>query len=67
MKQPRGRGGSPQPGTRPPEYVIEVWVTKQLRERLQRNGKSLAEILQEPGDEKRETDRSPLADMEAEP
>jgi hypothetical protein len=47
--------------------VIEVWVTKQLRDRIQRNGRLLAELLQEPDSEKRETDRSSLADMEAEP
>ena len=67
MKQSPGRDTNPEPGTRPPEYVIETWVSKQLRDRIQRTGKSLAEVLQAQETHTRETDRSPLADMEAEP
>lgn len=67
MKSPPGRDISPEPGTRPPEYVIETWVSKQLRDRIQRTGISLAEALQARDTQMRGTDRSPLPDMEAEP
>jgi hypothetical protein len=55
--------GTPQPGRRPPEYVIVTWVSEQLRDRVQRTGLSLAEALRagrahEPG---------PQQDPEAEP
>jgi hypothetical protein len=40
---------SPLPGTRPPEYVIELWVSPQLRERIQRTGAAAAEAGR-PGD-----------------
>jgi len=32
-----------------PEYVIVTWVSEQLRDSIQRNGASLAEILQVTG------------------
>jgi hypothetical protein len=67
MKQSPGRDTNPEPGTRPPEYVIETWVSKQLRDRIQRTGRSLGEVLRAQETRARETDRSPLADMEAEP
>ena len=67
MKQSPGRDTNPEPGTRPPEYVIETWVSKQLRDRIQRTGRSLGEVLQELKAPTPSTDRSPLADMEAEP
>jgi len=51
------------PGTRPPEYVIVTWVSEQLRDRIQRNGKSLAEALQAPDTQK----SPPEAELEAEP
>jgi hypothetical protein len=47
--------GSP-PGTRPPAYVVELWVSEQLRDCIQRNGRSLDQALQaaeaqrEPGE-----------------
>jgi hypothetical protein len=36
MKRPRQPDPSPLPGTRPPEYVIEVWVSPQLKDRVRR-------------------------------
>ena len=57
------RDPGPPPGTRPPAYVVELWVSEQLRDRIHRNGHSLAEALQmqdaqrEPGE----------PDLEAEP
>jgi hypothetical protein len=38
MKQPRNRDATPTPGTRPPEYVIEAWVSEQLKDRIRRLG-----------------------------
>src|SRR5207247_6123946 len=36
MTRPRQPDPSPQPGTRPPEYVIELWVSPQLTQRTRR-------------------------------
>jgi hypothetical protein len=36
MTRPRQPDPSPPPGTRPPEYVIELWVSPQLTERTRR-------------------------------
>ena len=64
MKQPPRRQASPPPpGTRPPEYVVETWVSKQLRDRIQRTGPSLAEALHAPDTQP----RAPEAELEAEP
>ena len=35
----------PTPGTRPPAYAVELWVSEQLRDRAHSNGRSLAEAL----------------------
>jgi hypothetical protein len=53
----------PPPGTRPPAYVVELWVNEQLRDRIQRTGRSLAEALQAE-DAQRELGEP---DLEAEP
>jgi len=39
----------PQVPGRRPEYVIVTWVSAQLRDRIQRNGASLAEAVQATG------------------
>ena len=50
MKPPQGKAaGHPQEPGRRPEYVIVTWVSAQLRDRIQRNGASLAEALQVTG------------------
>ena len=50
MKPPQGKAaGHPQEPGRRPEYVIVTWVSGQLRDRIQRNGASLAEALQATG------------------
>ena len=67
MRRSPGRDTNPEPGTRPPEYVIETWVSEQLRDRIQRTGRSLGEVLQELEAPAHDTDRSLLADIEAEP
>jgi hypothetical protein len=51
-----------------PEYVVEAWVSKQLRDRTQRNKTSRAEPSQEANTHitHRQT-RAPQPDLEAEP
>jgi hypothetical protein len=50
MKPPQGQSSRPPAGTGPPpEYVIVTWVTAQLRDKIQRNGASLAKALQATG------------------
>jgi hypothetical protein len=65
MTQPQaGDADRPQrTGRRPPEYVIETWVSEQLRNRIQRNGMSLAQALQVEDT----LARAPQAELEAEP
>ena len=47
MKPPQDKAAvRPQEPGRRPEYVIVTWVSEQLRDRIQRNGASLAGILQ---------------------
>jgi hypothetical protein len=36
MKRPHQPNPTPPAGTRPPEYVIEVWVSPQLKGRIRR-------------------------------
>jgi len=36
MTHPHQPDPSPPPGTRPPEYVIEVWVSPQIKDRIRR-------------------------------
>jgi hypothetical protein len=65
MKPPQDKAAAhPQEPGRRPEYVIVTWVSAQLRDRIQRNGASLAEALRvmnrnaaglaDPGPEDRE-------------
>ena len=57
------REPGPPPGTRPPAYVVELWVNQQLRDRTRRNGRSLAEALEAEVPQ----DRPGEPDLEAEP
>jgi len=61
MRKPR-RGLTPAPGTRPPEYVIELWVSDQLKDRIRRLSPTPADPAraQLPG-------RAPEQELEAEP
>ena len=34
VKQPSDREPRPAPGTRPPEYVAELWVSHQLKDKI---------------------------------
>jgi hypothetical protein len=69
VRQPDDHGANQEQGTGTrPEYVVEVWVSKQLRDRIQRNKASRAERLQAANTHitHRQT-RAPQADLEAEP
>jgi hypothetical protein len=68
MKQqpPEEDAGHPLAGPRRPEYVVVTWVSEQLRDRVQRNGASLAEALQAGKKQDREPAQPELEDREAE-
>jgi hypothetical protein len=34
VKQPSDRDPRPEPGTRPPEYVAELWISHQLKDKI---------------------------------
>ena len=34
MKQPSDHDPRPAPGTRPPEYVAELWVSHQIKDKI---------------------------------
>ncbi len=56
------------PGTRStPEPPAVTWARAQLREQIQRAGTALALDIQPANRQTRQTDCSPLADMEPEP
>ena len=57
------RDPGPPPGSRPPAYVVELWVSEQLRDRTQRSGRSLAQALEAQGP----PDRPGEPDFEVEP
>ena len=60
-KQPPGSDSSPPPKTRPPEYVVEAWVSEQLKEKIRR-------LDAAPAHSRRaEHRRAPEPDLEAEP
>ena len=59
--EPQHRSG------RPPEYVIEIWVSPQLRERSPGRPLSLSEALQAGRQEAPRTDPEPDAQPEIEP
>jgi len=72
MKPPQDEAAvRPQEPGRRPEYVIVTWVSAQLRDKIQRNGASLADALQatgrnasglaDPGPEDREAGQPPAA------
>jgi hypothetical protein len=66
--QPHHRGANHTQGTsRPPEYVVEAWISEQLRARIQRNTISHAERLQAANAHiTHRQARAPQADLEAE-
>jgi hypothetical protein len=62
MKQPHQPDPSPPHGRRVPEYVVEVWVSQQLKERIRRLGL----ITADPGQRAPQNEPSG-AELEAEP
>jgi hypothetical protein len=64
---PRRDDASPPPGTRPPEYVIELWVSPQMRDRKQRTRAASAEAGRPKERQPREPNGPQLEDREAEP
>jgi hypothetical protein len=66
MKQRKDRIMEPVPGTRPPEYVIDLWAFEQLCERARRNAAALAETIQAEKEQDREPAQPELEDREAE-
>ena len=56
MTRPRQPDPSPSPGTRPPEYVIELWVSPQLTERTSRAALRTGERQRTPQSEARPED-----------
>ena len=67
MKHPPRRDASPPPGTRHPEYVLEVWVSPQLRDRIQHTVAAPAEAGRARDRRPRERTSAQLEDLEAEP
>ena len=67
--QPHDRGATHRQGmSRPPEYVVEAWISEQLRDRIQRNRTSRAEPPQGASTHNTPMQtRAPQADLEAEP
>src|SRR5205823_13950759 len=63
MKRPGQPDPSPPPGTRPPEYVIELWVSPQLSDRARRpttrTGRRQPDLRSEAPQEAPETERIP--------
>ncbi len=62
MNRPRQPDNSPPLGARPPEYVIEAWVSAQLKDRIRRL--AAARTGQQQADPQGE---APQPDLEAEP
>ncbi len=67
MKQPPDPGAHPLACLRPPEYVIELWVAKELRDRIRRNNAALAQERQDRGRQRHGRKAEPEAELEAEP
>jgi hypothetical protein len=62
MKQPHDRNASATPGIRPAEYVVEGWVSQQLKDKIRRLGAAPAD----PG-QAGAPNRAPEPELEAEP
>jgi hypothetical protein len=59
--------GRAQDGRNAPEPAAVTWARAQLRDQIQRAGSASAPAAQPANTQARDTDRSPLADREAEP
>jgi hypothetical protein len=69
VRQADDRGANHEQGTgTPPEYVVEAWISKQLRDRIQHNKASRAEPLQAANTYVTHVQTgAPQPDLEAEP
>ncbi len=65
--QRAAEAGRAQDAKNAPEPAAVTWTRAQLREQIQRVGSALAPAAQPANRQARETDRSPLPDMEAGP
>ena len=54
-------------GPRPPEYLIVLWVSEQLRDQIRRNNAALAQQLQDHGQVRHRRAAGPATELEAEP
>jgi hypothetical protein len=61
MTRPPQPDPSPPPGTRPPEYVIEAWVSPQLKDRIRRPAARTGQKQPHP------RSKAPQPELEAEP
>jgi hypothetical protein len=67
MKHPPDPDAHPLAGPRTPEYVIELWTSKELRDRIRRNNAALAQERQDRGRRRHGRRAEPEAELEAEP
>jgi hypothetical protein len=67
--QPTGPDPTAHPlaGHRPPEYLIALWVSEQLRDRIRRNNAALAQELQDHSQLRHRHTAGPATELEAEP
>jgi len=61
MKRPPRPDPGPPPGTRPPEYVMEVWVSPQLKDRIRPAATRAGQKQPHP------QGKAPQLELEAEP
>jgi hypothetical protein len=66
-RQPADKAGIARDDERAPEPAAITWTRAQLRARIQRAGAAPAPTVQPTDRQTREMNRSPVADMEAEP
>jgi hypothetical protein len=57
----------PLAGPRPPEYLIVLWVSEQLRDQIRRNNAALAQEYQDRGQVRHRRTAGPATELEAEP
>jgi hypothetical protein len=67
MNQPQDQAAHPLGGPRHPEYVVELWVSAQLRDRIRRNNAALTHDHQDPARRRGGRKAERQAELEAEP
>jgi hypothetical protein len=66
-QQPPDPENHPLAGPRPPGFVVELWVSDQLRDRRRRNNAALSHDHQDPAWRRHGRKAEPRAELEAEP